>query len=174
MISKQVKRCCCEDLSLIENYEKAINDDTQMWECHHKLEIDLGKSQHELISMNMYWHRPASELIFLTRIEHNNLHAKYHIVSDKTKQKQSIAHKKRYEDPEERAKASFYTKGEKNGMYGKKHKESTLSLFSLQRKGVPHIKFEWLTPTGQIKFMCKSQAKQYHKDWILLEEKDEL
>ena len=31
MISKVVKRYCCEDISLIENYDKAVADNTQIW-----------------------------------------------------------------------------------------------------------------------------------------------
>lgn len=40
MISENyVKRYCCEDISKIENYDKAIADTTQVWECHHKMEL---------------------------------------------------------------------------------------------------------------------------------------
>ena len=76
MIGKDVKKFCCEDLSLIENYEKAINDNTQIWHCHHRLEIQDGKSVSvkELKENNLYFHRPASELIFLTEKEHSKLH----------------------------------------------------------------------------------------------------
>ena len=39
MISEnQVKKYCREDISLIENYDKAINDKTQTWDCHHRKE----------------------------------------------------------------------------------------------------------------------------------------
>lgn len=41
---KRFKKYCCEDISLIENYEKAVNDKTQTWCCHHKLEIELLKN----------------------------------------------------------------------------------------------------------------------------------
>ena len=51
MISEnQVKKYCREDISLIENYDKAINDKTQTWDCHHRKEsqysvdelVDIG------------------------------------------------------------------------------------------------------------------------------------
>ena len=81
MISKQAYMYCREDLSLIENYDKAINDNTQIWRCHHRLEIqDNGKiiyTSKQLQDMGLYYNRPASELIFLTLSEHNYLHAKY-------------------------------------------------------------------------------------------------
>ena len=44
----KAKRFCREDISLIENYDKAINDATGVWHCHHRREIgDNG----EIISM---------------------------------------------------------------------------------------------------------------------------
>lgn len=81
MISKSNKILgyCCEDLSLIENYDKAVNDTTQMWECHHRLEIQDGilvNTATDLIRKNLYWHRPASELIFLPRRVHIGMHTK--------------------------------------------------------------------------------------------------
>ena len=73
---RNVKGFCCEDISLIENYDKAIADNTQTWEPHHRLETDKNLSVKELKSMKMYYHRPASELIFLTPFEHKSLHHK--------------------------------------------------------------------------------------------------
>lgn len=83
MISKRpVKGYCCEDISKIENYDKAVADTTQMWDCHHRLEthnsdgerrsIDITKK--ELIALDMYYHRPSDELIFLKHDEHRRLH----------------------------------------------------------------------------------------------------
>ena len=81
MISKMAWAYCCEDLSLIENYDKAISDVTQTWRCHHRLEIqDEGKviyTPKQLENLGLYYNRPASELIFLTLSEHNTLHGKY-------------------------------------------------------------------------------------------------
>ena len=69
----------CKDYQNIENYEKAKKDDFVGWHCHHRLEthnsdgerrlVDI--SQKELMALNMYYNRPASELIFLTTREHN-------------------------------------------------------------------------------------------------------
>lgn len=81
MISNRVYMYCREDLSLIENYDKAINDNTQIWRCHHRLEIQDNEkiiyTSKQLQDMGLYYNRPASELIFLTLSEHNYLHAKY-------------------------------------------------------------------------------------------------
>ena len=72
------KKFCCEDLSLIENYDKAISDTTQTLDCHHRGEIlPCGRfSVSDLKKFELYFNRPASELIFLTRSEHRRLHLK--------------------------------------------------------------------------------------------------
>ena len=63
---KQVKKYCIEDISLIENYDQAVNDKSQTWHIHHRLEIqdDITISARQLIEMKLYYERPASELIF--------------------------------------------------------------------------------------------------------------
>ena len=73
MIAKGVEIYCCEDISLIENYEQAANDKTQIWHCHHRLGVKLSAA--ELIEFGLYWNRPASELIFLTPSEHHLIHS---------------------------------------------------------------------------------------------------
>lgn len=69
---------CKEDISKIENYEKAITDSTQTWDCHHRAEIlPCGRfSADMLIKYGLYYHRPANELIFLTHSEHARIHRK--------------------------------------------------------------------------------------------------
>ena len=69
---KNVKKFCKDDFSLIENYDKAIADNTQTWECHHRRETVLSRK--DLIEIGEYYNRPACELIFLTIKDHNNLH----------------------------------------------------------------------------------------------------
>ena len=75
---KCAKNFCCEDVSLIENYELAVNDHTQMWECHHRGEIlPCGRfSVDDLKKFGLYFNRPAAELIFLTPTAHRQLHLK--------------------------------------------------------------------------------------------------
>lgn len=74
----KVRKFCKEDISNIENYDNAVNDTSQTWHCHHKLEIhsDYCNSMKELKLMNLYYDRPACELIFLTKHDHRSLHAK--------------------------------------------------------------------------------------------------
>lgn len=87
MIGKNVFKYCCEDISLIENYDKAISDTTQIWQCHHRLETHYknGKrkpceqnlTRKELKEQNLYYDRPAKELIFLTIHEHATIHQEF-------------------------------------------------------------------------------------------------
>jgi len=36
MIFESATLFCKDDISLIENYEEAINDENETWICHHK------------------------------------------------------------------------------------------------------------------------------------------
>ena len=39
---RMANKFCKDDISKIENYDKAKSDTTQTWECHHKLELTLN------------------------------------------------------------------------------------------------------------------------------------
>lgn len=89
MISiKKARLYCCEDISLIENYEEAINSSIR-YDIHHRMETESDKlyTQSDLINMDLYYHRPASELIFLSHSEHVKLHYKFTPRSIETKKK---------------------------------------------------------------------------------------
>ena len=66
--------CYCRTPELIENYDKAMADTTQIWECHHRNEEYYTKT--ELISLGLYYDCPPCELIFLTKSDHISLHHK--------------------------------------------------------------------------------------------------
>lgn len=77
MIRRFVERFC-DEYWLIENYEEAVNS-TDMWQLHHRLEVSEDGlhtvySSKELLKLGLYYHRPAEELIFLSRTEHTKLH----------------------------------------------------------------------------------------------------
>ena len=84
MISEQMFRlkknsgpycnCYCRHPELIENYDKAIADTTQVWEVHHRQEEFY--SQKELKERNEYYDVDPEELIFLTKSEHNKINSK--------------------------------------------------------------------------------------------------
>ena len=78
--ARWIQKVCVEPIENIENYHKAMNDSLNYYSCHHRLEvrniwgmiIHIGRE--ELIGLGLYFHRPANELIFLTRSEHRTLH----------------------------------------------------------------------------------------------------
>ena len=79
MISEaNAEKYCAEDISLIENYNEAVSS-KELYHCHHRLEIQDDKCYFakELKQMNLYYGRPASELIFLKAREHKDLHFDY-------------------------------------------------------------------------------------------------
>ena len=77
MISSRTYKYCCEDISNIGNYDKAVADTKHVWQCHHRREIQDGVTiwtQDELKKVGQYYDRPASELILLTCSEHKRIH----------------------------------------------------------------------------------------------------
>lgn len=86
-----IKYVCKDDPSLIENYDKAINDDTQVWVLHHRLELTLdgeyAHSKEELKRLDMYYNRPYYELIFLPDKIHRKMHIKTRPISTETRNK---------------------------------------------------------------------------------------
>ena len=115
----------CKDYQNIENYEKAKADNFKNWEIHHRLETHTSDGERRLVNismgelkaLDMYWHRPAEELIFLTESEHNTLHHKGKLISEEHKKKVSEA-----------------SKGNKRAL-GYHHSEETRKKISEARKG---------------------------------------
>ena len=70
---RQAKKYCKEDISKIENYDKAISDTSQTWDLHHRTEIWWNCSKQDLIDNECYYNRKACELIFLTHAEHTRM-----------------------------------------------------------------------------------------------------
>ena len=127
MINKYyAKRFCKEDISKIENYDKAVADTTQVWHCHHRTEIWWNCSKKDLIANECYYNRKACELIFLTPAEHKRLHnvnksdetrrkmsesLKGHKCNEETKRKISDANKGKIRSEEQRNNISTSLKG---------------------------------------------------------------
>lgn len=120
---KHTNKFCKDDISLIENYDKAVTDTTQMWDCHHRDEIRILpsgmiviRSLAELKENGRYYNCPANELIFLTRSEHMKLHSKYKSIETRRKMSESF-------------------KGKNNPIYGKHRSEETKRKISEAHKG---------------------------------------
>ena len=140
------KKFCKDDISKIENYEKAFADTTQTWDLHHRLELTLdgefALSRDQLKMHDMYYNRPYYELIFLTHAEHSRLHREGRTVTDEHRRKISEAIKGRTFSEETRKKMSESRKGKNNPMYGKKgpflgkhHTEDVRKKMSESHKG---------------------------------------
>lgn len=112
-----VIKFCSEDPSLIENYDKAILDENNTWEIHHRLEIQgkIIKTATDLKKLGLYYYRPASELIFLTKSEHCSLHSANRSEEQKKKLKNTqlanLNWKGKHHSEESKAKMSKAKKG---------------------------------------------------------------
>lgn len=141
MISENAKQYCKDDISKIENYDKAIADKTKTWVCHHRLELTLdGEFAHtpkELIRMNMYYKRPYFELIFLTRTEHEALHKG----TEEFKQKNSKSHKGIKPTKETKRKISESLKEHPVSEETKQKMSESLKGKSPGNKGIPITDF---------------------------------
>lgn len=105
MIARDAKYYCREDLSLVENYDKALADKNETWVCHHRDEIKILPSgikvirtKYDLIENDRYYYCPANELIFMRACEHTTMHCKGITTwnkgkkwSEETKRKMSVA-----------------------------------------------------------------------------------
>ena len=118
---KTANRYCRDELSKIENYDKAIADTTQTWVIHHRLELTLdgefALTAAQLKMHDMYYNRPYYELIFLAPAEHSRLHGMN--MSEDSRKKISEA-----------------MKGENNPLFGKHLSEETKKKMSEAHRNI--------------------------------------
>lgn len=144
MINRHVNRFCCEDLSLIENYQEALSDQNETWECHHRQEVVIDgtgihiTSQKELIEKGLYYNRPASELIFMRNSDHMRMHS------------------------------VLNNKGESNPMWGHKQTEETRAQISKTRReridqGLITVR-KGFTMSQESRDEISKKAKERYKD----------
>lgn len=133
---EQVKRYCSESLDLIENYDKAVEDTTQTWDCHHRWETMFGYSRKELIEAGAYYNVPASHLIFMTSVEHNRLHRMCDNLC-----------------------------GERNPFYGKKHTELTKMILSELKTGEKNPNFGKMNATSSKSVLQFTKTGEFVKEW---------
>lgn len=130
------KSFCKEDISKIENYDKAVNDNLQTWHCHHRTEIWWNCSKQELLDNDCYYNRKACELIFLTPTEHLRLHNMGKSLSAETRRKIS----KRVISKETRRKMADGQKGKSKpwaAKVGKAYTGMTWKLIDGKRVWLP-------------------------------------
>lgn len=116
----------CVDITKVENYDKAIADNTQTWHCHHRNESYYTSD--DLIRLGLYYNCPPCELIFVTAKEHckmkhiGNKGAAGRKLSEETKRKLSEAHKGKHLSEETRQKMSKIHKGKKRKPFSEESK----------------------------------------------------
>lgn len=190
MIRNDVQVYCCEDVSMIENYDIAISDDTQTYDCHHRLEEELDVTKDELKEMDLYYNRPSCELIFLTRDQHLKIHHGLHPENLENWIKAGgKANKGRKHSEAERQNTSRimkeYYKTHNHPMTGRKHSEATKEL--LREKSLNNrpemtedileklsnggkrgalVKKCYITESGEEVWMRPSNKAQFHPNWI--------
>ena len=75
-----LQKYCSEPLTQIKNYENAKLEDFKGWCIHHRLELhpdcSVRFTASSLKKLNLYYNRPARELIFLRKTEHASIHNK--------------------------------------------------------------------------------------------------
>lgn len=120
----------CDNFENIENYEKAKADNFNGWDVHHRLETHTSDGERRLVditreelkALDMYYHRPASELIFLTKKEHQLLGkpSKGYHHSEETKKRLSEANKGKHRSEEIKNKIGEANRGKHRSEEAKK------------------------------------------------------
>lgn len=145
---KHYKKLYCKNIEEVENFEKAKAANFIGWHCHHRLEThfpngerrEVNISMDELITLDMYYDRPAEELIFLTVKEHNAFNKgkqawnKGKSPSEETRKKLSDAHKGKQLSSEHKKKIGEKSKG-RQPFLGKHHTEESKKKMSKAQKG---------------------------------------
>ena len=137
---------CSEPLDKIEHYEEALAEGFKGWCIHHRLEIQpdgTKVSAKELIDQNLYYGRPASELVFMRNGEHTTLHnigntyMKWHKHSADTRKKIAEAKRGKHLSSEHRKKLS------------EAHKGKHLSAETRKKMSEAHKGKHWTTTVSQ-------------------------
>ena len=162
------KKYCSEDISLIENFEAAATDTTEVWHIHHRNEILEHKTRTQLINENRYYNVPAAELIFLTSVDHKILHGQNVLDESRIKISENTRGKKHGPmSDEQKQKISEATSGDGNGMYGKHHSDESKNKISQTRKeriASGEIVIAPVNMTDEVKTKLSDKAKARYKD----------
>lgn len=149
MICIEDAKCFCTDYTKIENYEEAISDKTQTWDCHHRNERFY--SSQELKDLGLYYDCPPCELIFLKVPEHKK---QYHKGAQHT------------EDWNEKISKSM--KGKQTWWKGKHHSEEAKKKIGEKSKNRKHTESSRKKMSESAK---KRASNTLGKHWKLIDGK---
>lgn len=150
MISEQMCRKYCKDsIDAIENYAIAKNS-KERWDCHHRLETHNSDGEkrlvqitkEELIFLDCFYNRPATELIFIKASEHTKLHkvgghiTEAHKIAISKANRENAKTRCNADMRNKLSEARKQFKGEKNPFYNKKHTDETRKRLSENHKGI--------------------------------------
>ncbi len=161
----KVSLFCREDASKIEGYDEAIKSE-EKYDCHHRLELhndgSLRFTSDSLMKLDLYYNRPACELVFISHSEHISLHTKARWESGQLTKKSGIKRKgTKWSHPmseEAKKKLSLSKKGKK---LSKEHKKSLMKPKS--DFGIKFKEHFGLNKTGNEKLYDKEyKFYQYH------------
>ena len=116
--NSRLKYKFCKNYEQIENYQEALNS-REKYVLHHRLGLILSRGQ--LLDMNLYYHRPAIEFVFLKDSDHKSLHANHQRQTTIDKRSKTMTGKKRSE--ETKLKMSKSAMGNKNALGYKQTEE---------------------------------------------------
>lgn len=157
---RRVSEYCYEDPSLIENYERAMNDETQTWVCHHRVGTIMNCGKKELIAQGCYTDRLAHDLIFLTKSEHNRLHNAGKPASAKHRANLRAALNR----PEVRAKMSMKSRGRKQSAETRAKRSASLKAVwsrpEYRAKVSASNKAVWSRPETRAKISAANRGKR--------------
>lgn len=115
---RHAKEFCSGDITEIENYEAAVNDKTETWDIHHRLELHPDNSirftRESLKRLGLYYNVEPSKLIFLKRKEHLQMHKKGKSITENQK-----LHRPKKLTEEHKRKIGIASKGRKMPFAGK-------------------------------------------------------
>lgn len=152
---QQLKRYCREPMEKIKGYREAVESEGR-YDCHHINELTFTRD--ELKKMNMYYNRPASELILLKASDHIRLHQRHDMPSARYGTKASMYGRRGESHP--RYGKGYLQLGSKNPMYGRTGnsnpawKENPISSGAWYRRAKDMLKAGLIT---------EEEAKEYRK-----------
>lgn len=163
MIAKKLPNYSYE-IEKVENYKKAINDTTQTWILHHRFEIEYNLSAQDLKNLDLYYNRPANELIFLTKLEHYKLHFSRKQTEEHRKRISEAKKGKRFSEEHRRKLSEAHKKlYRKHWVHLDEYGIITAETWSAQKPACSNKRY-WISEEEAIRLRKAYHDRFYRKD----------